>query len=267
LYKTIKGKNIRYDEYGIDKSNHVLFIHGLGSSSLVWRDIPEALSTRYHTIAIDLIGFGESDKPKEDYTISFMSQFINDFITEMKFGPKEKISIIGHSLGGYIAIDFAISNRDKVDKLVLFDSSGLLKKPTALLTDYLNAVKTADSIMRRDRITKVLENLYADPSRLLPIIIDIFIYFMEKPGALDAFESAFKNSTSNSIDSNQIRKMENLRCLILWGERDKLIPISFAEQFKKLFPTAEIEIIKDAGHAPFVEKPAIVYQKLLDFLK
>lgn len=265
--KTVKGRNIKYDEYGVGNPNHVLFIHGLGSSSLVWRDFPEALSTRFHTIAIDLIGFGESDKPKEDYTISFMSQFISDFINEMKIGPEEKISIIGHSLGGYIAIDFAIANAEKVDKLVLFDSSGLLKKPTPLLWDYINAVKTEDSILRRDRITNVLGNLYADPSRLLPIIIDIFIYFMEKPGALDSFESAFRNSTSKSVDSDQLRKLENLRCLIFWGERDKLIPISFAEEFRALLRTAEIEIIKDAGHAPFVEKPAIVYQRLLDFLK
>jgi pimeloyl-ACP methyl ester carboxylesterase len=267
LYKSVKGKNIRYYEYGFGNPNHILFIHGLGSSSLVWRDFPEALSTRFHTIAIDLVGFGESDKPKEDYTISFMSQFINDFINEMNIGPKEKISIIGHSLGGFIALDFALTNRDKVNKLVLFDSSGLLKKPTPLLSDYINAVKTADLILRRNRITKVLGNLYADPSRLLPIIVDIFIYFMEKPGALDAFESAFVNSTSKSIDLNQIRKLENFPCLIFWGEKDNLIPVSFAEQFKRLLPAIEIEIIKDAGHAPFVEKPAIVYQRLLDFLK
>ena len=55
--------------------------------------------------------------------------------------------------------------------------------------------------------------------------------------------------------------------MIIWGEKDKLIPVSFVEQFKLLLSTAEIEIIKDAGHAPFVEKPAIVYQRLIDFLK
>lgn len=108
MFKPINGKNIRYDEYGVNNSDHILFIHGLGSSSLVWRDFPEALSKYYHTIAIDLMGFGESDKPKEDYSISFLSKFIKDFITEMGLGPREKISIIGHSLGGYIAIDFAI---------------------------------------------------------------------------------------------------------------------------------------------------------------
>ena len=75
------------------------------------------------------------------------------------------------------------------------------------------------------------------------------------------------NSTSTTIDSNQIRKIKNIHLLIIWGEEDKLIPVTFAEQFKQLLSTAEIEIIKDAGHAPFVEKPAIVYQRLIDFLK
>ena len=267
MYKTVNGMNIRYDEYGTSNRDHILFIHGLGSSSLVWRDFPEALSNKFHSIVIDLVGFGESDKPKGNYTISFFSQFIKDFINETNIGPEEKISIIGHSLGGYIAIDFSITNKEKVDKLVLFDSSGLLKNPTPLLSEYLNAVKTTDPNLRHKRITKVLGNLYADPSRLLPIVVDFFIYFIEKKGAVDAFESAFAYSTSNSIDLEQMHKLNDLRCLILWGEKDKLIPVSFAEQFKKLLVSAEIQIIKDAGHAPFVEKPAIVYQKLIDFLK
>jgi pimeloyl-ACP methyl ester carboxylesterase len=257
---------IKYEEFGTSNRDHILFIHGLGASSLVWRDYPQALSNKFHSIVIDLIGFGESDKPKENYTVSFFSQIIKDFINEMNVGPAEKISIIGHSLGGYIAIDFALSNREKVERLVLFDSSGLLKNPTPLLTEYLNAVKTVDSDLRYKRITKVLGNLYAHPSRLLPIVVDIFVYFIEKPGAIDAFESAFVNSTSTSIDLNQINKLKDLRCLILWGEKDNLIPVSFAEQFKTIMASAEIEIIKDAGHAPFVEKPAIVYQRLLDFL-
>lgn len=267
LYKSINGMNIRYEEYGTSNRNHILFIHGLGSSLLVWRDFPEALSNEFHSIAIDLPGFGESDKPKENYTISFFSQSVKDFVDQINFEAEEKISIIGHSLGGYIAIDFALANREKVDKLILFDSSGLLNNPTPLLSEYLNAVKTFDSNLRRKRITNVLGSLYADPSRLLPIIVDFFIYFIDKKGALDAFESAFEYSTSNSIDLKQIEKLKDLCCLILWGEKDKLIPASFAEQFKKLLPLAEIEIIKDAGHAPFVEKPAIVYQRLIDFLK
>ena len=97
---------IKYTEYGKNTSNkHVLFVHGLGASSLAWRDIPYALSNYFHTITVDLIGFGESDKPIEgDYTIKGFSKFIANFLKEeIKIGENEKISIVGHSLGGYIA--------------------------------------------------------------------------------------------------------------------------------------------------------------------
>src|ERR671918_1314884 len=110
-----------YYEYGKEKNKHVLFIHGLGSSSIVWRDIPQALSEHFHTIAVDLIGFGGSDKPNTaDYTIKGFSKFIVDFLRE-RIGIKEneKISIVGHSLGGYIAAEVSIENKNLIEKLVL----------------------------------------------------------------------------------------------------------------------------------------------------
>src|ERR671920_735980 len=127
-----------YYEYGKDKNKHVLFIHGLGSSSIAWRDIPQALSEHFHTITVDLIGFGESDKPQTaNYTIRGFSKFINDFIREEEIGIKsdDKLTLVGHSLGGYIAAEVAIQNKqnkDKhiIEKLVLIDSSGMLTQPT-----------------------------------------------------------------------------------------------------------------------------------------
>ena len=109
-----------------------MFIHGLGSSSLTWGDIPDALSAYFHTIAIDLIGFGQSDKPTKDYTIPYFSKFIKDFLRQKEIGIKDhdKVSIIGHSLGGYIALEYAMENKEKIDKLVLIDFSGMLNKPT-----------------------------------------------------------------------------------------------------------------------------------------
>jgi pimeloyl-ACP methyl ester carboxylesterase len=88
---------IAYSEYGKGMhSNHVLFIHGFGASSLSWKDIPRALSNHFHTIAVDLIGFGESEKPIEaDYTIKGLGKFIFDLITkEIKIGESEKISML-----------------------------------------------------------------------------------------------------------------------------------------------------------------------------
>ena len=88
----------------IVRIKHVLFLHGLGSSSIVWRDIPDALSEYFHTITIDLIGFGRSEKPETaDYTIKGFSSLVMDFLKErIEINENNKISIVGHSLGGYI---------------------------------------------------------------------------------------------------------------------------------------------------------------------
>ena len=153
----LNGADILYNEYGMDKNGnnkrHLLFIHGLGSSSIAWRDIPDALSKNFHTIAIDLIGFGGSDKPKTaDYTIKGFSRFIEDFLRKgMRIGKNEKICIVGHSLGGYIASEVAIENQDLIEKIILIDSSGMLDGPTPLLKQYLAAATETNPILRYDK--------------------------------------------------------------------------------------------------------------------
>jgi pimeloyl-ACP methyl ester carboxylesterase len=259
-----------YYEYGKDKNKHVLFIHGLGSSSIVWRDIPQSLSEHFHTITVDLIGFGGSDKPNTaDYTIKGFSKFIVDFLIErIGIMDKEhkKISIVGHSLGGYIAAQVAIENKEMIEKLVLIDSSGLLEAPTQLLKDYRVAATDINPLTRHERVKRVLEDLYASPSRLLPVLVDLFGYTIEKPGAKHAFEVAFDNSTTTQIDPNGFKQIEDIPCLVIWGEKDNLIPIEYYYKFKQQLPKASYAIIADAGHAPFVEKTALVYEKLRTFL-
>jgi len=267
---TVKGVGTYYKEYGDPKKEHVLFIHGLGASSIVWRDIPDALSKYFHTITVDLIGFGGTEKPENaDYTIKGLSKFIVDFLIErIRIVDKEhkKISIVGHSLGGYIATQVAIDNKEMIEKLVLMDSSGLLEGPTQLLKDFRVAATEVNPITRYEKINRVLEDLYAGPSRLLPVVVDLFSYVIEKPGAKHAFEAAFDNSTTTRIDPKGFKEIEDIPCLIIWGEKDNLIPIEYYHKFKQQLPKAKYETIADAGHAPFVEKTALVYEKLRAFL-
>jgi pimeloyl-ACP methyl ester carboxylesterase len=266
LYIDVEGINVKYDEFGKSNEKIVLFLHGLGSSSLTWRDIPEALSKYFHTIALDLVGFGLTDKPRENYTIDYFCKFLDKFLSKMGVECTEKLNVIGHSLGGYIALEYSIRNKTRINNLVLFNSSGLLGKPTPLLCDYLNAVQTIDPVLRYNNLKNVFEKLLADRIRLLPIVVDIFVSIIDMPGAKHAFESAFKNSTSTTLDLNTINAIKEIPCLIIWGEKDRLIPITFAEKFREILENATILIMKDAGHSPFIEKPAIVYQALLDFL-
>src|SRR5919205_1032888 len=110
---------IRYLESNngdVQRRKHLVFIHGLGSSADRWLDIPDALSLYFHTIAIDLPGFGGSDKPQHiDYTIELFSDILTQFIKKIAItheniiDDKSKTSLIGHSLGGYIASKIASS--------------------------------------------------------------------------------------------------------------------------------------------------------------
>ena len=243
---------------------HILFIHGLGSSADRWLDIPDAISMYYHTIAVDLIGFGGSDKPTDvNYTIEQFSEFILEFIEKIGLsGDDRKITLVGHSLGGYIAVDFAIRNKGLIEKLVLLDSSGFLKGPTPLLEQYLNAAKYPSY----DSVRNVFEQMVAQPWKVLPVIINIFITRINSPGAKYPFESAYQNSTTTQIDLSRLKSIEDIPTLIIWGKSDNLIPIEYSEPFKQVFKNYRIEMIEDAGHAPFVEKPAIICEILHSFL-
>ena len=243
---------------------HILFIHGLGSSADRWLDIPDAISMYYHTIAVDLIGFGGSDKPTDvNYTIEQFSEFILEFMEKIGLsGDDKKITLVGHSLGGYIAVEFAIRNKGLIEKLVLIDSSGFLKGPTPLLEQYLNAAKYPSY----DSVRNVFEQLVSQPWKVMPVIINTFITRINSPGAKYPFESAYQNSTTTQIDLSRLKSIEDIPTLIIWGKSDNLIPIEYSEPFKQVFKNYRVEMIEYAGHAPFAEKPAITCELLHSFL-
>jgi 2-hydroxy-6-oxonona-2,4-dienedioate hydrolase len=261
---TINGSKIRYREFGNNSgtSKHLLFLHGLGSSSDRWIDIPEAFSRRYHTVAVDLIGFGGSDCPDLDYTINAFRKFVLDFMSSIQIDDG-KTTIIGHSLGGYIASEIAIENRSVVNSLVLVNSSGMLDRPTPLLNEYLAAAISASP----EKIKKVFEQLVAQSWRVFPILVDVFINRINRPGAKHAFESAFINSTNTQIGLERLKGIQDVSTLIIWGKNDNLIPLEHSKLFEQAIMNSSLEIVEDAGHAPFAEKPAIVTEILHEFFR
>jgi 2-hydroxy-6-oxonona-2,4-dienedioate hydrolase len=262
LNVNINNFNIRYNEYGKSQApKHLLFLHGLGSSSDRWGDIPEALSRYFHSISVDLIGFGGSDRPNLNYSIDKFREFVLDFMHAIKIDDG-KTTIIGHSLGGYIAAELAIENPNMIESLVLIDSSGMLDKPTLLLQQYLDAAISASY----EKLKAVFEQLAAQRWRVFPTLVDVFIKRINMPGAKHAFESAFHNSTKTQIGLDRLRKLQDVRTLIIWGRCDNLIPLKYSKPFTETIRNAYFEIIEDAGHAPFAEKPAIVCEILREFL-
>ncbi|HEU4604835.1 MAG TPA: alpha/beta hydrolase [Nitrososphaera sp.] len=281
-FVNVNGLNMRYLEAGnaigtvdalevatVDENasekRHVLFIHGLGSSADRWLDIPDALSLLgLHSVALDLPGFGLSDKPEDmDYTIGRFVQVVADFMRKVGM-HQGRTSIVGHSLGGYIAAQLAAEHRDLVDRLILIDTSGMLDGPTPLLQQYLDAAMKPS----KQSVRAVLEQLVADPMRIPEVLVDGFIYRMGQPGARHAFKSAFDKSVNTQIGAGRLGQIGEgkIPTLIVWGRQDRLIPLEYFRAFQEAISGSSVVIVEDAGHAPFAEKPAIVCELLHRFL-
>jgi 2-hydroxy-6-oxonona-2,4-dienedioate hydrolase len=269
----MKIRYLESDDYNTEKQQHILFIHGLGSSAERWFDIPEALSLYFHTLALDLPGFGGSDKPSNmEYTIETFSNIVTEFMNNIRITEEDrgnnnvKTTLVGHSLGGYIAskIAAAADNRNFLDKLVLVDSSGNLQKPTPLLNQYLDAAINPT----KEKVRKVFEQMVANPLLISDVLVQGFIDRINNPNSKYAFESSLRNSANTQIGIENLNKIgENgIPTLIIWGMYDKVIPTQHAQIFRQAIKDSTVTIIPRTGHAPFTEKPALVCEHLHRFL-
>ncbi len=267
FYSNSKNIRMKYFEFGLtslcDKRNSsILFIHGLGSSSERWIDIPFALSRYCHTISVDLIGFGESDAPLDmGYSISDFTMYLLDFIDHI-LHDCDNLILVGHSLGGYIACDLATRVNDQLKKIILIDSSGLLEKPTPLLNEYLFAAQNPTY----SNVKNIFQKMTMLPFLVSDYFVNSFIDKMNKENAKYAFESAFKNSTTTQVSQFAFDILNQKQTKIVWGDNDYVIPIQYCKQFKEFLPNASIEIMHGCGHAPFVERPATVCEIIHSFV-
>jgi 2-hydroxy-6-oxonona-2,4-dienedioate hydrolase len=256
-----------------ERRQYLLFIHGLGSSADRWLDIPDALSLYFHTLAIDLPGFGGSDRPSDiNYTIEAFSDIVRQFMDKIRITEEERrndktrtITLVGHSLGGYIASKIASTdNSNFLNKLVLVDSSGNLKKPTPLLDQYLDAAMNPS----KEKVRKVFEQMVANPLLISDVFVQGFIDRINRTGSKYAFESSLRNSANTQIGIKNLNKIgeKGIPTLIIWGMHDKVIPTHHSQIFREAIKGSIVNIIPSTGHAPFTEKPALVCEYLHKFL-
>ena len=247
----VYGQNIRYIEAG--QGPTVILLHGLGSVKEIWSVNIGALSAKYHVYALDQIGFGHSDKPLLDYKIATFVDFLHAFMQSLNLS---KATLVGNSLGGWIALDFAARHPEMVDKLVLVDSAGLpFGKP---LTVDLNPASLED-------MRTLLGSIFYDKK----MVSEEFV--------LQAFTNHVHNNDGYTIQrtvagfaQNQFEdaKLASIHSasLVVWGRQDELIPVSSGEKLRDGIPGAKLVVFEDCGHVPQLEKPAEFNKALIDFL-
>ena len=245
------GQNIHYYEAG--QGPAVILLHGLGAVKEVWLGNLGTLSAKYHVYAIDQIGFGHSDKPLVDYKIATWVDFLRGFMQAQNIG---KATLVGNSLGGWIAMDFAVQYPGMVDKLVLVDSAGMpwMQAPTV----DLNPASVAGT-------RALLESLFYDKKMVTAAFVQqVFADHMRNNDGY-TIQRTLAGFGSPQFEDAKLGFIY-APTLVVWGRQDELIGVASGEKIRDGITGAKLVVFEQCGHVPQIEKPAEFNQALLEFL-
>ena len=256
---TVFGAKIRYLEAGDAAKPTVILLHGLGAQAESWQLNIQALAQNYRVIAPDQIGFGKSDKPFLKYRVGTYADFLDKFMSELKI---EKASLVGNSMGGWVAGFFAIKYPNRVEKIVLADAAGLAPKEI----DFNQIYQLNNST--RDEIRANLKLIFANPAlQNNEAFVDQFM--TQRVVTNDGYTiNSLIESIKRREDFLDTRLSEIKKpTLIIWGRQDGLIPVADAEKFNKGIAGSSLVIFDNCGHAPQFEKALDFNKKVLEFLQ
>ncbi len=241
----------------------LLLIHGITASSESWSDVLPGLAERHTVIAPDLLGHGLSGKPQGDYSLGAFASGVRDLMVAL---GHDRASVVGHSLGGGVAMQFSYQFPERVERLVLVSSGGLGREVHPLLraatlpgSDWvLPALAKTGALGAGAAAGRLLGRFGLRPSPDVSGIADGFAT-LEDPEACRAFlhtaRSIIEPSGQRVSASDRLYLAAGMPTLIVWGERDPLIPVEHGRAAHELMPHSRLEVFEDAGHFPFRDDP------------
>lgn len=272
------GIELFYYEAGVHQSQHLLMVHGLGDEADTWRHVLLPLAQKYHVFAIDLPGFGRSDKPEVDYTPQFMMRSLLGFLDQLEIN---RVILMGSSLGAILAQGIALAQPEPITGMILVGGAlyqeaslndwflrmmqipllgewlytRLRKDPKAAFNSLNNVYHQLENLPEKDRkflYTRVNQRVWSDGQRRC--------YF----STLRNLSPWIKHLHSDL--TNQL-KLVDMPTLILRGESDSLFLDSQADAIVNIQPNATKATIKGAGHLPHQEKPDLFIEIALQWLE
>ncbi len=252
----------------------VVLVHGITSSSEVWREVMLQLAERHTVIAPDLLGHGRSAKPRGDYSLGAYASGIRDLLGVLGF---ERGTAVGHSLGGGIAMQFAYQFPEYCERLVLMSSGGLGREVNPLLrAATLPGSELVLPVLTHSYALRAGEAAAAAVGRLgLQFGSDVAEFARGYASLGDAdSRHAFLCTLRAVIDTrgqrvsalDRIYLAAKMPLLVIWGAEDPVIPASHGRGVLDLVPTARLVELEGAGHFPQLDEPYRVARELQDFI-
>lgn len=269
-YVRVDSINTRYWNAG-EQGDSVVLLHGGGSSIEVWTHNIQVLAQRYRVFAFDMVGTGLTDKPSASYSLEYQLQFLQSFLDT--FGI-QKVSLIGNSMGGSIALKFALELPERVQKLGLVSSFGLGREHCfrdRLLAAFPGVANLIP--LSRSGTRMVLKNCVYNPKVIPEEWVD---HNFKRVCLLGQKEALISLLTSNidfwgvqrKVFDPIVQQLGHIKAptLIIWGRQDSIIPVAHACMASQKIPNSSLHIFEQCGHWAQVEHPKEFNRLVLEFL-
>lgn len=270
-YLELHGDRVAYRDVG--RGPVLLLIHGMAGSSATWQSIIPQLSKKYRVIAPDLLGHGKSAKPRGDYSLGAFAVWLRDLLDELGV---RRATVIGQSLGGGIAMQFAYQHRDYCERLVLIGSGGLGPDLSPLLrvlaapgAEFVLPVVAPQPVLN---LGNKLGTWLSSAGIQAPRAGQMWQAYssLSDPGARQAFLRTLRSVVDHRGQAvsalNKLHLTADLPTLLIWGDRDRIIPVSHAYAAHDALTGSRLEVLDGVGHFPHAEAPTAVAEILEDFI-
>ena len=262
-YRTIHGYRRAFRVAGSGPA--ILLIHGIGDNSTTWNTVQAKLAQRFTVIAPDLLGHGKSDKPRADYSVAAYANGMRDLLSVLDL---ERVTVVGHSLGGGVAMQFAYQFPQLVDRLILVGAGGVTKDVNIALR--IASVPMGSEALALLRLPLVLPALQVfgriggalfgstGMGRDIPNVLRI-LEDLPEPTASSAFARTlravvdWRGQVVTMLDRCYLT--ESVPVQLIWGSRDSVIPVAHARMAHAAMPGSRLEVFEGSGHFPFHDDP------------
>lgn len=265
----VDGTPINYVDVGSGDREPVVLVHGLGGQWQNWLENIPRLAQERRVLALDLPGFGLTPEPEGEVSITGYGRCVDAFCERLGLG---QVAMLGNSMGGFIAAEVAIQFPERISRLVLVSAAGIstadtLQTPILTLGRVVTAIATNSAARHRRLASRPMSRhaalaLVARHPRLLKPDLAYEGFFK------GAGKGGFDDALRASLDYDFRDRLPDVRVptLIVWGEKDAIIPVRDANEFERLISDSRKVVMRDTGHIPMAERPQAFNDVLTEFL-
>lgn len=258
----VLGVNVHYRDEG--SGPVLLLIHGTFSSLHTYDDWTKHLKTKFRIIRFDMPGFGlTGPNPSDEYSIELFVSFFKNFLDQLEI---KECSVVGNSLGGWLAWEYALSDQERVKKLILLDAAGYINDnnyPLPFVIAQTPVLRNVFNFIPKAVVRRFTRQVFFDQTKVTENVIERYYNLIHREGNKEAFVKIA--NTRYKQNTHSLRDLK-IPVLVQWGHEDRWLDVEHAYKFQKDIPDCQLIIYEEVGHIPMEEIPEESALDAMEFL-